>query len=106
VDSQLECPEALVSEAQRRLGALRGRPLLSRRGVRGQAHQLSAEELGDRLPGCLPGEIPERRLERPVTARVERDRLEDGDVALDGERIRAYEEVLVALEAVHRVSRA
>ncbi len=35
---------------------------------------------------------------------MERDRLEHGDVALDRERIPADEEVLVALEAVHRVA--
>ena len=63
-----------------------------------------AEERRDRQTGDLPGDVPQRRLERPVAAGVEVDGLEHADVACDGQRVLPDEQVLVRLEPVHRVA--
>ena len=55
-------------------------------------------------PGDLPGDVPQRRLERPVPAGVEVDGLEDADVMRDVERVLPDEQVLERLEPVHRVT--
>ena len=66
----------------------------------------AAEQGRDRQAGDLAGDVPQGDLERPVAAGVEVDRLERPDVPGDGQRVLADEQVLVRLEAVHRVARA
>ena len=105
-DSQLQRAEAGLSEAERRLGPRFGREEGSRRRVCGDARLLSTQEPGRRHSLGLPGEVPERRLQRPVAPRVEGDRLEDAHVPLELERIAPDEELGEALEPVHRVARA
>ena len=105
LDSQLQRAEAGLSEVERGLGPRFGLEESSRRRVCGDALLLSTQEPGRRHLG-LPGEVPERRLQRPVAPRVEGDRLEDAHVPLELERVALDEELGEALESVHRVARA
>ena len=106
IDPDLQRAEALLAQAQRGLGARGGRQQRSARGVGRDPVGRPAEQRRDRQSGDLPGDVPQADLERPVAAGVEVDRLEDADVAGDGQRVLADEQVLVRLEAVHRVARA
>jgi hypothetical protein len=54
----------------------------------------------------MAGDVPQRRLERPVAPGVEVDGLEYADVPSDRQRILTDEEMLEGLEAVHRVTGA
>ena len=106
VDPHLQRAETLLPERECRLGTRRGAAAVTRRRVRGEAVQRAPQELRNRDAGRLAGQVPERRLERPVAACVEGDRLQHADVVPDVERVAADEEVDVALEPVHRVARA
>ena len=66
----------------------------------------AAEERGDGQPRDLADDVPQGHLERPVPAGVEVDRLDRPDVASDGQRVPADEQVLERVEAIHRVARA
>ena len=106
VDPDLQGPEAFLAQPERRFGPFRRWEQHPARRVCGDRVRRPAEELGDGLPGDLATDVPERRLERPVSAGVEIDRLEDADMAIDGERVLADEQMLERLEPVHRVTRA
>ena len=106
VDPDLERAEALVAEPQRRLGPGGRRQQHPARGVGRDAVGGPAEQRRDGQPGDLADDVPQGRLERPVPAGVEVDRLEDPDVAGDRQRVLADEQVLERLEPVHRVARA
>src|SRR5262249_3001499 len=53
-----------------------------------------------------PKEVPQRRLERPITPGVKRDRLERAGVRRQGEWVAADEQMLELLKPGHRVTRA
>ena len=75
------------------------------RRVGRDAVERATEERRDGQPGDLAREVPQRDLERPVAPGMEVDRLQRPDVARDGQRILAEEQVLERLEAIHRVAR-
>ena len=104
IDPDLERQEPLVAEPQGGFGARRRRQQHPARSVGGDAVGGPAEQRRDRQPGDLAEEVPQGRLERPVPAGVEVDRLEDAHVAGDRQGILADEQVLEGLEAVHRVA--
>ena len=51
-----------------------------------------------------PGQVPQRRLQRPVAPGVDGDRLERPGVGGERERVTADEQVREGLEAVHGVA--
>ena len=106
IDPDLERTEALIAQPQRRFGARRRWQEHPARGIGRQAVGRATEQRRDREPGDLAEDVPQGRLERPVPSGMEVDRLEDADVARDGQRVLADEQVLERLEAVHRVARA
>jgi len=60
---------------------------------------VAAEQPPAGLAGNLAGEIPQGEIERPAAAIVERDVVDDPVMALEGERMLADEQVLVAGKA-------
>src|SRR5262249_46598772 len=106
VKAQLHGREALLEIGLRGLslgGRIAQRP---RRGVRPHPVREPAEESPARGTENLAGKVPEREIERPAPPVVEVDAREHAIVALEGERILAHEELLVALEAEHTVAGA
>ena len=93
VDADLQRAEALVAQAQRRLGPLGRRQQHPARGIGGDRLGRAAEQRRHRQAGDLAGDVPQGGLERPVPAGMEVDRLEDPDVAGDGQRVLADEQV-------------
>ena len=106
IDPDLERAEPLVAQAQGRFGPGGRGQQHPARGIGRDAVAGATEERGDREPGDLADDVPQRDLDRPVAAGVEVDRLEDADVVRDRQRIAADEQVLEGLEAVHRVARS
>ena len=106
IDPDLERAEPFVAQTQRRFGAGRRGQEHPARGIGGDPVAGAAEQGRDREPGDLADDVPQGDLERPVAAGVEVDRLERPDVPGDRQGIPADEQVLVGLEAVHRVARA
>src|SRR5215471_15141302 len=103
-EPDLESSEALLTERQRRFGSCRGRYDFTTRGIGGHAVPRSSEEDRDRLAGGLADDVPQSRLEGPVTPGMEGDGVQAPHVARDLERISADEELRVRLEAVHCVA--
>ena len=106
VDPDLERAEPQLPKGERGLGPRACREPAGGRRVDGNLAQRAAQELRRRRILRLPGQVPQRGLQRPVAAGMEGDRLEHPDVALDVERVVPDEEVGVALEPVHRVAGA
>ena len=103
-DPDLDRPEPLLDERHGVLGApIRGAQLAQRRVCR-QPIARATEQRRDRDARAPAVEIPECRLERPVAARVKRDRLERAGVGGERQRVAADEQVLELLEAAHRVA--
>src|SRR5439155_9939291 len=105
-DPDLQGPEAFFAACQRRLGLLGGSAADAARRVGRHALGPTPEERRDRPVLRLTRQVPEGRLERPVAARMECDRLERADVAFEVERVAADEQVLEPRESVHGVARA
>jgi hypothetical protein len=57
------------------------------------------------LSGDLSGEIPQGQIERPAATVVEVNVGKDAIVALDGQRVLVYEQILMSGEADHPVAR-
>ena len=95
-----------LAETEGRFGPLGGRQEHAARGVgRDRPSVAPPNSVATDSPRDLAGDVPQGRLEGPVATGVEVDRLEDPDVARDGQRILPDEQVLVGLEPVHRVAR-
>ena len=105
-DPDLDRAEAFLDQTQRVVGpGVRGAQLAQRR-VRGNPLQRAAQERRHANPEGPPGEVPQRRLERPAPAGVKGDRLERPGVGCELERVATDEQVPVLLEARHRVAAA
>ena len=105
-DADLHRPEA---RGPGRQGGFRPLPRalqLAERRVGRHAPAGPAEQHGHRQPGHLAGDVPQRGLQRPVAPGVEADRLDDGRVPGDLQRVAADEQVTERLEAVHGVTGA
>ena len=105
-DSDLGGPESRLARRQHSLDLVSRSPPLCERRVAGELVQRTAKQRRYRLAARLPGDVPQRRLKRPVPAGVHRDLIERPDVPGDPQRIGADEQLGVALEPVHRVTRA
>ena len=103
-EPDLDGAKARPDERVRIRRALPGRSELAERGVGGDALAGAAEQGRDRDAERLPGEVPQCRLQWPVPAGMERDRLQRPRVLGEGERIAADEQMRELLKAGHRVA--
>jgi hypothetical protein len=105
MEAQLQRAKALCDKA---FGLLRKRALIAQHAAgRIGAHSIgeSSQELPTGLAGDFSGKIPERKIEGPAAAVVEVNVGKDAIVALDGERVLAYEQIFMPSEANHPVAR-